>query len=339
MGNSYLATALKKKSYGGPSIADQLEVAKKSGNRNFVEFLQAERNAELSAEAKTQARIEELTKLNAQDAIEAEQLRVNGLLTLPDEDAISKRLNDYCEKLADKPAMHKATEEDWRVLTIATIPEAQTLLQSQNHAPMDGKEIEMVVRYVIANGLYLGDYQSFISAFFNLKNHGVIRKPVAVAVPVETREPTQAETVQAEIARLTVEADKMPPFSRERSAAERNVLRLQTMLETLGDSDYSSVINEIVNATGLQLSGENSWRFRSFLDTPAARKRYGAQPDRKTLRAAFATFFGNDSFLLPQEKEELEYQRQVEAMSSDDIARAVGRVNSYAPRPHSGIRQ
>jgi hypothetical protein len=156
---SYLKHALPKQKYSTVSVADQLEAAKKNGgSRALIEFLEAERAAEIAAEQKTAARVKELEGVLQADAIESEKLRIRGILTLPETDENEQRLLSYCEKLSDKPAMHSASAEEWRVLVLSILPNVSILFAGQNIAPLTQEELEkFILPYMVTNGIFVGD--------------------------------------------------------------------------------------------------------------------------------------------------------------------------------------
>ncbi len=114
---------------------------------------------------------------------------------------------------------------------------------------------------------------------------------------------------------------------------------LETQLEVLGNSDYQTVMQTIVDQSGKTLSGAHSLQFRQWLASPVQSRRYGVNPTAQNIRFAFAEWAGNISFLNEEEKSELNRRANVAGMTSEDIVRAVGKRNDYGPRTMPGIRQ
>lgn len=147
------------------------------------------------------------------------------------------------------------------------------------------------------------------------------------------------ESVRQEISDLRAKAEKCAFDSKERNDLERRAMILETQLEVLGNSDYQTVMQTIVEQSGKTLSGAHSLQFRQWLASPVQIRRYGVNPTTQNIRFAFAEWAGDGSFLNEEEKSELNRRANVAGMTSDDIVRAVGKRNDYGPRVHSGIRQ
>jgi hypothetical protein len=339
-----LQEMLKKQRYSSISVADQLEQAKKNGaSRSLIDFLQAERNAEIAAEAAQAARIRELETVLQEDAVAAEKLRIQGILSLAESDPSEQRLLSYCEKLSDKPAMHSASAEEWRVLVLSILPNVSILFAGQNIAPLTQEELEkFILPYMVTNGIFVGDPEAYLIVFKSLNRRGVIRVPVPVVVPVETREPSQAERVQAEIDRLTAKARSHPFDSRERNQLERQAMQLETRLELLGSDLVNTTLAEIVEGTGKAVSADHQMQWLNWARLPAQLIRFDINT-RRGLRLSFAIFFGcaeeSGGVLSADEISELNHNRQVESLSARDIKAAVGSFTDFGPRSHAGIRQ
>jgi hypothetical protein len=157
--------------------------------------------------------------------------------------------------------------------------------------------------------------------------------PVSVPAPAIDR----YDSVRQEIADLRAKAQKCAFASKERDDLERRAYQLETKLEVLGNDGRQSLLQEIVDATGLELSSENAMRFLTWLDGPMQRRRF--DDSRTSVRLAFCEYFNNQSFLTADEKELIGLNRSIEALDSEAVKRMVGSRNDYGTRVHSGIRQ
>jgi hypothetical protein len=327
---SYLSDYVRKNS-GGPSTADQLAEAEKRGrgNTSFAQHLREERAAELAAEKVNKDRIASLEKVLDADALEAEKYRVESILTQPETNPEEIRLNSYFDRVQDKKDTHNYTESDWKQLVQITMPTITEMLGFQG-IELVGDEIDKIIRYLIANGIYLGDAEAYGRAFKALRNHGVIRVPVPVAAPAASAPaPSPFDIGRAEVESLRAEALTHKYGSREREHLERQAYALETKLEVLGNETYQQYMQEICTQAGLVLGSEHSMQFLNWLQSPKQVRRFDGS--RTSVRIAFAEFFGNQSFLTAEEKELIGYNRQVEVMTSEDIKRSVGTRNTYSP--------
>jgi hypothetical protein len=332
MRQSYLNEKIKATS-GGPSTAEQLaEIEKRGrGNSSFAQFLRDQRTAELAAEQQTADRVASLEKMLNADAIESERLRVQVILTCPEEDANAIRLNGYAQKVHEAVDMTKEhLQAEWEAWSTPAIQMAQDFIKiTKKQEPMNPEEINQVLRYLVTNQLFIGDHQSWISGFSNLINHGVIRVPVPIAEVVAAPTPGRYDSVQQEIDSLNKRALELPYGSRDRENLERAAYKMALQLETVGNGRHADILQEIVDATGLTLSSENNLRFQTWLEGPMQARRFDGS--RASVRLAFAEYFGNTSFLSDSERELIGYNRSVEGMTSDDIKRSVGTRNTYDP--------
>jgi hypothetical protein len=160
-------------------------------------------------------------------------------------------------------------------------------------------------------------------------------------VPVQTAPVTvdRYESTRQEIADLRARAEKCAFASKERDDLERRAYGLEVKLEVLGNDDYQSVMQEIVEQSGKVLSGAHSLQFRQWLASPIQSRRYGANPTAQNIRFAFSEWSGDSSFLLSSEREEIQRRANVRDYSSEDIKNIVGFRNDYGIRTAQGIRQ
>lgn len=339
---SYLRDAIRKNA-GGPSTTEQLaEVEKRGrGNTSYASHLREELAVEKAAEQVNLDRIKELeSQLNA-DALEAEKLRKECVLSLPETNPEEIRLNGYAQKVTEIAGANQYTEEDWKNLFLTALPEAQLRLQGQNVAPLNGTEIEMVARYMVANQLYLGDAEGILRAFKALRNHAVIRVPLPIAAPAPAAAAPAGrfalhDKVLADLERQLAEL----PIgnSRERERLERLHHKEQVTRELLAADSVREVLGEIATQSGLVIPSTLALQFANFLGSPIAKGRFGK--DKTSVRLAFAEFTGQgDTFLTDDEKSLVGTYRAVENMSADDIVKQVGMRRDYGTRVHGGIRQ
>jgi hypothetical protein len=266
--------------------------------------------------------------LNA-DALEAERLRKECILNLPETNPEEIRLNGYCELVKDKPDTHQYTEQDWQQLVRITTPTVQEMLQYQGIEPLAGDEFEKVIRYMIANGIYLGDAESYVRAFKALRNHGVLRQPLPVAEVVETPTPGRFDSVSAEIESLKAHVLTFTFGSRERENLEREIYRKELMLETVGNSRHADILQELVETSGLVLSGDNNLKFQIWLDAPKQVRRFDAS--RTSVRLAFCEYFGCPQLLSENEQSLVANYHAIESMTAEDVKNQVGSRNTYSP--------
>jgi hypothetical protein len=206
-------------------------------------------------------------------------------------------------------------------------PNAQMLVKFvANHA---AKQVD-----ISDSGVWLSAWE-FIVAKWEEFEKSLEPAPVPVAEPEPEGEFAQHEKL---LARLRKELSEIPVGdTRQREKIERRIHREEIRRELLGDENYRAVMQEIVDASGLQIPESVSLKFREWLASPINRKRFSES--KEDTRISFSEFVGNDCFLSEAEKAEIQRRRNNEAVSSDAVVRAVGKVNSYGNRPSAGIRQ
>lgn len=275
-----------------------------------VKAFEAElRAAEKAAEAQ---RLEPVRKIEAEmNKVyqETERLRIETVLTNRESAPECLRLNEYADKVT--AAHTNYTQRDWQLETTRGLMEFDVWfpLLKPTEPPVTDEEKQLLIKYCCANGLYMGDYQSFLCAFSALKFHGVIRKPEPVAIPQADGDSSEPEP-------------EVPLTATEQRKKDTKEYVSSLHREISNNPIWIEAINSIVQTSGgKEMSLEAQYNFFKYA---ASQPRF--QPfSFSTLRAAAISFWGAEEVgLLPSERADREETKIFESQPADEALKTLG---------------
>ena len=291
-----------------------------SGQRRSKAFLEFE--AELKKQEKNNLRV---AQLRVQDLeLQLDKATTEALLSSPDEDIESQALLRGSTRLNESHSYF--TQADWQEVTMVVLNDFDQELSLRYGATATNEEKEKCLRYVVANGRYIGDATALLAAYSILKKKGVIGRPAPVAVQPE---PLETE-VEAEQPALTA--------SEQRAADEK------AYIESLREEMFSNPIwrqgmQSLADTSNLEVSFEAQVGLFRFMSPLAM---YQPVMNLRNIRKAAIKFWGAATVgLLPEEAASIHESKIFEENLSDDAAKILNlpRRNDYSPRPLAGIRQ
>lgn len=330
---SYLSEYIKKHSSGGPTTAELLEKAEKSGRRTsgYAQFLKEERAQELAAEQRNRDEITKWENVLNKDVQEMLRLRRELVLNAPETDPKEIELNSCVRHFSDMPEVYEQfAEKDWKDSFAMSMQGAQDELRATAQDALTFTEGELILRYLWANQIVPIESESIMRGYHALKNHGIIRQPIPVAPVLEKPASGPYAGQDALIASLEAQLDATPVGdTRTRSRIDNRLHLEMVKRETLGNDTTREILGEIATQSGLTIPSSLQLSFINFLGSPVAKRRFGS--DKSSIRRAFCEFTGNDSFLSPDEHAQIATDRANDACSSDAVKSAVGFRASYNP--------